>query len=378
MTYTRMWLRLFLVVGLAFGAACSSGGGSDTKLPAPVMAGGSGGFGSPPPVLAGMPAPTPPAAGVSGSKPFTPPPPAGSGGAAGMAGGGGTAGMIMAGAGAGGMAGDMAGMGGMAGNTPPADGLHREADPTMMTAMNKGEYMVKSYTDGMRDGDAYAGATIYYPTDAEPPFGAITIVPGFTAYQNSIADWGPFLASHGIIAMTIDTNTTGDLPDLRAAGLMDALETVKAENTRSGSPLEGKVDMNRLGVAGWSMGGGGTLIAAAGNPTLKAAVSFAAWGPTGGAMNKVPVLMFEATADPLAAGMSDGYYADTPDSTPKMLFEVAGAGHDVANSPANSGKIIGLYGLSWFKVYLEGDERYRQFLTAAAPSITSNFETNVK
>ena len=58
------------------------------------------------------------------------------------------------------------------------------------------------------------------------------------------------------------------------------------------------------------MGGGGTLIAAAGNPDkLMAAVSFAAWGPSGGASNKVPALMFEATADFLAAGMSDGFYA---------------------------------------------------------------------
>jgi len=177
--------------------------------------------------------------------------------------------------------------------------------------------------------------------------------------------------------ITIGTNTPTDTPDVRAGALMDALESCNAENDRSGSPLMGKLDTTFNGVAGWSMGGGGTLIAAAGNPSLKAATSFAAWGPSGGAMNQVPALMFEATADPLAAGMSNGYYADVPDTVPKMLFEVAGAGHDVANDPANSGGIIGLYGLSWFKVFLEGDERYRQFLTAPAPDITSTFETNV-
>ena len=127
------------------------------------------------------------------------------------------------------------------------------------------------------------------------------------------------------------------------------------------------------------MGGGGTLIASSKTPSLKAAVSFAAWGPTGGAMDKVPVLMFEATADPLAAGMSDGYYAAVPESVPKMLFEVNGAGHDVANNPRNSSGIIGQYGLSWFKVFFEGDMRYKQFLTAPKPSITtSKFKTNVK
>jgi dienelactone hydrolase len=127
------------------------------------------------------------------------------------------------------------------------------------------------------------------------------------------------------------------------------------------------------------MGGGGTLIAAAGNPQLKAAVSFAAWGPSGGAMNKVPVLMFEATADPLAAGMSDSYYAAVPDDVPKMLFEVQGSSHNVANDPANHDGIIGLYGLSWWKVFLEGDERYRKFLLAPKPSITTNkFDHNLQ
>jgi alpha-beta hydrolase superfamily lysophospholipase len=244
----------------------------------------------------------------------------------------------------------------------------------------KGPYTTMSYTSGFADSPDFGAATIYYPTgDAAPPFGCVAIVPGFTALQSSIAAWGPFLASNGIVAMTIDTNTTGDLPDLRATGLISALKVCSAENERSGSPLMGKIAKDHLGVAGWSMGGGGTLIAAAANPTLKAAVSFAAWGPTGGAMNKVPVLMFEATADPLAAGMSDAYYTATPDSVSKMLFEVNGAGHDVANNPANSSGVIGRYGLSWFKVFLEGDDRYKQFLTAAKPSITTaNYKTNVK
>ena len=271
----------------------------------------------------------------------------------------------------------------MGGTTAPGDGNILEADPTeASTAGTKmGEYTTMSYTSGMRNGPQYAGATIYYPTSAEakPPFGAVTIVPGFTAYQSSIRDWGPFLASHGIVAMTIDTNSTSDPPATRANALLDALETIKAENEREGSPLKGKIDVNRFGVAGWSMGGGGTLIAASKTPTLKAGVSFAAWGPTGGAMNKVPVLMFEATADVLAASMSDGFYASTPESTSKMLFEVQGSSHNVANSPRNHEGIIGRYGLSWFKVFLEGDERYRKFLTAPKPSITtSKFKTNVK
>jgi dienelactone hydrolase len=235
------------------------------------------------------------------------------------------------------------------------------------------------YTSGFRDGPSYADATIFHPMgDAVPPFGCVSVVPGFVSPQSAIRNWGPFLASHGIVTITIGTNTPTDSPQVRAMALMDALMTCNAENTRAGSPIMGKLSTMHNGVSGWSMGGGGTLIAASANPSLKAAVSFAAWGPTGGAQNKVPALMFEATADPLAANMSDGYYNQTPMTTPKMLFEVQGSSHNVANDPANHNGIIGLYGLSWWKVFLEGDERYKQFLTAPKPSIATNkFATNV-
>ena len=255
-------------------------------------------------------------------------------------------------------------------------GFIRGDAPTEATAKTKGKYAVKSYTSGFPIMGFLAG-TLYYPTDADPPFASVAVVPGFTAYQNSIQGWGPFLASHGIVTMTIDTLTTGDLPAQRADELMAALKSIAGENTREGSPLKGKLDTSRQCTSGWSMGGGGTLIAAAKHSELKCAVSFAAWQPTGGAQNKVPVLMFEGTVDPLAAGMSEGFYSQTPNEVPKMLFEVNGAGHEVANNPNNSGGTIGVYGLSWFKVYLEGDMRYKQFLTRGKPSITATYKTNL-
>jgi dienelactone hydrolase len=275
-----------------------------------------------------------------------------------------------------------AGTGGTAGAPVNPGGAFaiRGPDPTAESAngMNEGPYTVDSMTSGYANG-TFDDATLYWPTDADPPFGCVAVVPGFVSPQSSIQRWGPFLASHGIVTITIGV-PGGDQPATRASKLMSALESCVGENTRSGSPLEGKISPEHLGVSGWSMGGGGTLIAAADNPDkLKAAVSFAAWGPRGGAMNQVPALMFEATADALAAGMSDGYYGQVPDTVPKMLFEVQGSSHNVANAPQNHDGIIGLYGLSWWKVFLEGDERYRQFLTAPAPSIVTNkFDHNLQ
>jgi hypothetical protein len=56
--------------------------------------------------------------------------------------------------------------------------------------------------------------------------------------------------------------------------------------------------------------------------------------------------------------------------------EVAGGPHDIANDPASAGGEIGRYGLSWLKVFLEGDERYRQFLLET-PSRESDFRDNL-
>jgi dienelactone hydrolase len=177
--------------------------------------------------------------------------------------------------------------------------------------------------------------------------------------------------------LTIGTNSGGGPPETRARALLDGIETLRAENDRSDSPLAGQMALDRFGVMGWSMGGGGTLIAANGNPDLRAAVSFAAWNP--GARfseDQVPTLLLAGSSDTLAGGQSQGFFDSIPESTPKMLFEVAGGSHSIANDPSSADGQVGRYGLSWLKVFLEGDERYRQFLQEA-PSRASDFRDNL-
>lgn len=259
----------------------------------------------------------------------------------------------------------------------PSGGYQRGDAPTSASASTKGPYAVKTYTDGYRDGPDYADSTIHYPTNAEPPFAIMAIVPGFVSPQSSIQNWGPFLASHGIVTMTIGTNSPGDQPPAREAALMDALKTLQEENTRDGSPLKGQLDLTRQATGGWSMGGGGTLLAAQDNPTLKATMAICPWNP-GYSYRKVtvPALMFAGTADTLAGGQSQGFYTSIPDSTQKLLWEVNGADHFYANDPAGQGGAVGRYGLSFVKVFLEGDERYRQFLKEKGPN-ASDFRTNM-
>jgi dienelactone hydrolase len=166
---------------------------------------------------------------------------------------------------------------------------------------------------------------------------------------------------------------------------MDALDSLKSENTRSGGPLMGKLDTGRMGLMGWSMGGGGTWIDANTHPELKTAITLAghivtAPGGTGAIKTiSVPTLMFAGQTDTaiLGGGMSQPIYTQIPDSVPKMLYEISGLGHDAGNNPANNSKNVGLYGLSWQKVFLEGDQRYKQFLLVKGPN-ASDFRTNLK
>jgi dienelactone hydrolase len=300
------------------------------------------------------------------------------------AGSGGSAGSPTSGAQAGTGGGAAAAAG--SGAAPSADGaLIRGEDPTMDTVMNNGPYAVESYSDGIKDGPAFLAATIYYPKDAEPPFAGIVACPGFTALQDSVAPWGPFLASHGIVLMTIDTNTTGDSVDQRQEALLDALGSLKAEQARSGSPINGKLDMARFGFMGWSMGGGGTWLNANTHPELKSALSLAGHIATqiGGAAQftkiTVPTLLLAGDADDAILGlaMSQPVYEAIPESTPKILYEIAGASHfDI--QPMTGGGLFGLYGLSWQKVFLEGDMRFKKFLLLPEPANASDFRSNVK
>lgn len=319
----------------------------------------------------------------------------GTGGQAGFSGVGGTGGFSGVGGeagfsgigGSGGAAGfsGIGGTGGMGGLGGAGGGIMRGDAPTEMSASNNGPYTVGMYKSGFDNPPGgFSAATIYHPTNADAPFAMVVICPGFLNSQPSIAAWGPFFASHGIVTMTMDTGTINDSVVMRADQLWEALTSLKGEHTRAGSPLNGKLDLMRAGLMGWSMGGGGTWINANTHPDLKTAVSLAGHISTAGGAPTVPMISVPAflcagqVDNPiLGGGMSQPVYNVIPNATPKMLYEVAGGDHNVCNTPTSNGNITGRYILSWQKVYLEGDERYRQFLLQM-PSGTSDFKTNVQ
>ncbi len=85
----------------------------------------------------------------------------------------------------------------------------------------------------------------------------------FTFIQTlRIQSWGPFLASHVIVCMTIGTNSIFDEVMDRKIALQDALISLKAEQSRLTSLLFNNLDTNLIALGGWSMGGGGAQLVA--------------------------------------------------------------------------------------------------------------------
>ena len=256
---------------------------------------------------------------------------------------------------------------------------------TINSATEEGDYLVETLTelDGIRNGPDYFGATIYYPINATTPLASIVIVPGFMYPESSIQNWGPFYASHGIVTMTIGTNSGFDQPETRAAALIDAIITLKQENTRLDSPLNSNINENSIAVSGWSMGGGGAQLAASIDPNINAVVALCPWLDTStlseSTLNhSIPTLIFSGEYDVIATASvhANIHYDYTPISTPKLLYEVENGDHFVANGPEGGNGEVGRMALSWLKKYLLDDNCYCPLLLDV-PLTSSNYLTNV-
>ncbi|RZS34008.1 dienelactone hydrolase [Herbihabitans rhizosphaerae] len=206
-------------------------------------------------------------------------------------------------------------------------------------------------------GPGFAGGNLWIPRGGTGLFGGVAVSPGFTELEPAISWYGPHLASHGFVVVTMNTLSPFDQPDQRGDQLLAALDYV----TKS-SPAKDKVDAGRLAVMGHSMGGGGSLAAAVKQPALKAAVPLApwhlnkAWGTV-----RTPTLIIGAEADAIApvGQHAEPFYDSLPTTLPKAYQELRGADHMVTNSP---NPWIARQATSWLKRFVDGNGEYSVFL----------------
>ncbi|MDD9970577.1 MAG: hypothetical protein OXR73_30350 [Myxococcales bacterium] len=249
----------------------------------------------------------------------------------------------------------------------PGDPMPQGGFPRADEAVNTeqmGPYSYDSYDAGLAN-PAYGAATMYYPTDAEPPFAAVVFSPGFIATKDEYAPFlGPLLASHGFaILLTTPTSTT-DQPRARADDLMAAIEQIARENDRAGSPLAGKLATDRVCATGHSMGGGGSLYAASRlGASLRCALPLQPYQPLQGFSEIVsPTMFLVAENDDVATNASNSsvQYESVPGTVDKYYIEVANATHrmSMASGLGSHYDVQSKYMIAFYKLYLEDDERY--------------------
>jgi dienelactone hydrolase len=209
-------------------------------------------------------------------------------------------------------------------------------------------------------GQGFNNATVYYPNDtSQGTFAAIAVSPGFLT-PKALMQWaGPKFASHGFVVAVLETNTIIDIPGQRADQMQAALRFMTGAS--SPAAVRSRIDPNRLGAMGHSMGGGGALEVGDrnANPRVKAVVGLEPWDIGSFAGLDVPAMIIGAQNDFIApvANHAEPFY--TSATGEKQYVELAGADHLIGVSDQT---IQSRSGLAWFKRYLDNDTRYNQFL----------------
>jgi dienelactone hydrolase len=251
----------------------------------------------------------------------------------------------------------------------------RGPDPTeaSVTAA-QGPFATSQVTVPAGSGQGFNDGIIFYPTDtSQGTFGAIAVMPGFVSPEGSIEWYGTRLASQGFVVFTLDSGNPFDFPGPRKDQQLAALDYLTTK-----SPVKDRIDPNRLAVMGWSMGGGGTLEAAAQRPALKAAVGLAPWdiNPPLGTIT-TPTMLIADDTDILAPTglMAKPFYDGMTKAQDKALFELKNANHFTFTTPNDT---IAKYAISWMKRFVDDDTRYDQFLCPTPtgnPAITQFLDT---
>jgi len=225
-----------------------------------------------------------------------------------------------------------------------------------------------------------SGATVYYPTDVQGKMAGIVYCPPFTGVQSMLRGYARFLATWGIATVTMDTTNTSVSVDQRDDQQWEVIGIFKREATRSGSPLNGKLDVNRVGAMGWSMGGGATWINAQ-TRDIATAMSLAGHNATAGSTSKgrgikCPTLLMNGGQDNsiLGGGQSRSTYNNIPSSVPKLLYVASNKGHMDWSSP---GTEDGKLAVAFQKTFLEGDTRWVTQLLQR-PGRIDDYATNIR
>ncbi|MEJ2854244.1 MULTISPECIES: poly(ethylene terephthalate) hydrolase family protein [unclassified Saccharothrix] len=177
------------------------------------------------------------------------------------------------------------------------------------------------------------------------------------------------LASHGFIVAAAEGNAGNGAP------MLQGLDYVTTENNRAGSPLQGKVDVSKVGATGHSFGGGAAIDAGA-DPRVDAIAPIYPLATTSGSLVRGPALFIAGQNDTIIVPIVVRTPYNQATQVPAIFAEQRGADH--YGIPALHGTIT-----SWFRLHLMGDEQARGLYfgpncTYCTSTFWSVFERNTK
>lgn len=235
------------------------------------------------------------------------------------------------------------------------------------------QYTMCTSDAGLDSGD-YKSAMLCYPCEmAQSEYPAVTLSGGFTNTKEDMDNQAEALVAEGfvVIGVTPNGNNTLDHSDFQLAhtAAMDKLKTLNEDRT---SVVYHKIDTDKLGQVGFSMGGGGVMLNAQENTgDIKATVAICPYYPdvTESSFNDVthPVFIITGTDDTLALPQDVNAIKEsvlTGDHDRVLFINFMGMTHFemYGNMNENMQKTID-YIIAFLKTELVGDASYESVLS---------------
>jgi len=245
-----------------------------------------------------------------------------------------------------------------------------------------GSYSTCTYTPP--DTSGYNGAKVYYPCNISTPVGATTLTGGFTNTYSDMAWIANHLSKWGYIVFAMTPNNIyGNNPSWTSAH-KSGIAQLKVENTRSGSPIKGKVNTAKLQIMGFSKGGGGTLLASASlGSAIKTTQAIAPYMDSSYNLSgiKSPTICYTGTSDSIASPSAVVTMYNSLPSVPKTLAYFSGAAHtdwmpgSSNNTTTNRGK---KYITAFMLYHMDGNSSYKTYLYGTEHSKDSSWFNQYK
>jgi dienelactone hydrolase len=187
---------------------------------------------------------------------------------------------------------------------------------------------------------------------------------GSTSFYQTMLE---HFASHGFFVVADKMSGSNHDPEIVEQD--KAIEWVLAEAARTDSPYFGKIDPERLGIAGHSLGSVGSF-ANTGHKSVKASIHWSG-GLTGNPVGAdeawlqlihAPAAFLCGGAEARALPRCSGDFDNAPAGVPIFYGTVAGVGHTDVFPEPNGGQ-WGRAAIAWWRLMLAGDESFRSWFS---------------